>query len=49
MKSHGSTDALGFSYAIDLCYKIIRGNLMPQIKDHLSHIKNDTIEKRQHQ
>ena len=49
VKSHGSTDALGFSYAIDLCYKIIRGNLMPQIKDHLSHIKNDTIEKRQHQ
>ncbi len=47
VKSHGSTDALGFSYAIDLCYKIIKGNLMPQIKNNLSHIKNDSTEKSQ--
>ena len=41
VKSHGSTDALGFSFAIDLCYRIIKGELMPQIKNNLSHIKDD--------
>ena len=40
VKSHGSTDALGFSFAIDLCYRIIKGELMPQIKNNLSHIKD---------
>ena len=38
VKSHGSTDALGFYYSIDLCYKIIKGNLMHQIKSNLSHL-----------
>ena len=32
MKSHGGTDAVGFYYSIDLCYKIVKGNLMNQIK-----------------
>ena len=32
VKSHGSTDALGFYYSIDLCYKIIKGNLMIKLK-----------------
>ena len=38
VKSHGSTDALGFYYSIDLCYKIIKGNLMDQIKNNLTHL-----------
>ena len=41
VKSHGGTDALGFYYSIDLCYKIIKGDLMRQIKDNMSHIKID--------
>ena len=38
VKSHGSTDALGFYYSIDLCYRIIKGNLMDQIKNNLTHL-----------
>ena len=41
VKSHGGTDALGFYHSIDLCYKIIKGNLMKQVKDNMSHLKND--------
>ena len=38
VKSHGGTDALGFYYSIDLCYKIIKGNLMDEIKKNLVHL-----------
>ncbi len=38
VKSHGSTDSVGFYHSIDLCYKIIKGNLMSQIKSNLSHL-----------
>ncbi len=38
VKSHGSTDSVGFYYSIDLCYRIIKGNLMHQIKNNLSHL-----------
>ncbi len=38
VKSHGGTDALGFYYSINLCYKIIKGNLMKEIKSNLSHL-----------
>ena len=41
VKSHGGTDALGFYYSIDLCYKIVKGNLIEQIKKNLSHLKSD--------
>ena len=41
VKSHGSTDALGFFYSIDLSYKIVKGNLMNQIKKNLNHLKNE--------
>jgi len=41
VKSHGGTDALGFYYSIDLCYKIIKGNLMKQIKNNLDHLNNE--------
>ncbi len=41
VKSHGATDALGFYYSIDLCYKIVKGKLMEQIKSNLSHLESD--------
>ena len=41
VKSHGGIDALGFYHSIDLCYKIVKGNLMKQIQNNLSHLKGD--------
>jgi glycerol-3-phosphate acyltransferase PlsX len=41
VKSHGSTDAVGFYHSIDLCYRIIKGDLMSKIKSNLSHINSD--------
>ena len=41
VKSHGGTDSVGFYYSIDLCYKIVKGNLMQQIKKNLSHLKSE--------
>ena len=41
VKSHGGTDAIGFYYSIDLCYKIVKGNLMSEIKKNLRHSKNE--------
>ena len=41
VKSHGGTDALGFYYSIDLCYKIIKGDLMKQIRNNLDHLTSD--------
>jgi len=38
VKSHGSIDSIGFFHSIDLCYKIIKGNLMDEIKNNLSHL-----------
>ena len=32
VKSHGSTDALGFSYSLDVCYKIAKGEMINKIK-----------------
>jgi glycerol-3-phosphate acyltransferase PlsX len=40
VKSHGGIDAIGFYYSIDLCYKIIKGNLMNEIRKNLSHSKS---------
>jgi len=42
VKSHGSTDAVGFYYSIDLCYRIIKGDLMNKIKNNLSHVNDGT-------
>jgi len=39
VKSHGGTDSIGFYHSIDLCYKIVKGNLMSQIKKNLKHSK----------
>ena len=41
VKSHGGTDSLGFYYSIDLCYKIVKGNLMKQIKNNLDHLSSE--------
>ena len=35
VKSHGSTDALGFANSIETCHKIIKANLIEKIKSHL--------------
>ena len=40
VKSHGGIDSVGFYHSIDLCYKIIKGNLMSQIKKNLKHSKS---------
>ena len=41
VKSHGGTDSLGFYYSIDLCYKIIKGDLMKQISNNLNHLNSE--------
>ena len=40
VKSHGGIDSIGFYYSIDLCYRIIKGNLMSEIKKNLKHSKS---------
>ncbi len=40
VKSHGGIDSLGFYHYIDLCYKIVRGNLMSEIRKNLKHSKS---------
>ena len=35
VKSHGGIDSTGFYHSIDLCYKIVKGNLMSEIKNNL--------------
>tara|TARA_Y100000591_G_scaffold40694_1_gene30049 strand:- start:8562 stop:9602 length:1041 start_codon:yes stop_codon:yes gene_type:complete len=42
VKSHGGTDHIGFYHSMDLCYKIIKGNLMLQIKKNLNHLNDET-------
>ena len=41
VKSHGGTDAVGFYHSIDLCYRIIKGDLMKQIKNNLDHLSSE--------
>ena len=41
VKSHGATDAIGFYHSIDLCYRIIKGDLMNKITSNLSHINGN--------
>ncbi len=41
VKSHGSTDGTGFYHSIDLCYKIVKGNLLKRIKNNLNHLNSD--------
>ena len=41
VKSHGGIDSIGFYHSLDLCYKIVKGDLMTQIKNNLEHSKSD--------
>jgi len=36
VKSHGSTDYIGFSNSLDVCIKIIKNNLIQKIKNNIS-------------
>ena len=40
VKSHGGIDSTGFYHSIDLCYKIVKGDLMREIKKNLKHSKS---------
>ena len=35
VKSHGGTDYFGFSNSIDVCNKIVKGNLIKKINDNI--------------
>ena len=35
VKSHGGTDFIGFSSSLDVCNRIVKGNLIDKIKDNL--------------
>ena len=35
VKSHGSIDSLGFSYSLNMCEKIVKGNLIDKIKQSI--------------
>jgi len=39
VKSHGSTDALGFAYSINVCNKIVKANLIEKIKMNLINVE----------
>ncbi len=41
VKSHGGTDSLGFYHSIDLCYRMVKGNLLKEIKLNLSHLNGE--------
>ena len=36
IKSHGSTDYIGFSNSLNVCEKIVKGNLIDKIKKNIS-------------
>ena len=35
VKSHGSTDAIGFAHSINMCNKIVKANLIQKIESNL--------------
>ncbi len=35
VKSHGGTDYIGFSNSLDVCYRIVKGNLIRKIKQNI--------------
>ena len=35
VKSHGSTDAIGFAHSINVCNKIVKANLIEKIESNL--------------
>ena len=36
VKSHGSTDHIGFSHSLNVCIKIVKNNLIKKIRDNIS-------------
>tara|TARA_B100001057_G_scaffold164624_1_gene165169 strand:- start:407 stop:1441 length:1035 start_codon:yes stop_codon:yes gene_type:complete len=40
VKSHGGIDSIGFYHSINLCYKIVKGDLMTQVRKNLKHSKS---------
>ena len=40
VKSHGGADAGGFYHSIDLCYRMVKGNLLEEIRSNLSHFND---------
>tara|TARA_A100000164_G_C21903337_1_gene771674 strand:+ start:37 stop:1041 length:1005 start_codon:yes stop_codon:yes gene_type:complete len=36
IKSHGSTDYIGFSHSLNVCIKVVKNNLIQKIKDNIS-------------
>ena len=36
VKSHGSTDYIGFSNSLDVCLKIVKNNLIQKIKENIN-------------
>ena len=36
IKSHGSTDSIGFANSLKVCEKTIRGKLIDQIKENIN-------------
>ena len=36
IKSHGSTDYIGFSHSLNVCIKIVKNNLIQKIKDNIN-------------
>tara|TARA_X000000950_G_C13587639_1_gene526005 strand:- start:46 stop:711 length:666 start_codon:yes stop_codon:yes gene_type:complete len=40
VKSHGGIDSYGFYHSIDLCYNIVKGDLMSQVRKNLKHSKS---------
>ncbi len=39
VKSHGGIDSIGFYHSLNLCYKIVKGDLMNEIRKNLKHSK----------
>ena len=35
VKSHGGTDSIGFSNSLDVCHRIVKGNLIEKIKENI--------------
>ena len=35
VKSHGGTDYVGFANSLDVCHRIVKGNLIKKIKQNL--------------
>jgi glycerol-3-phosphate acyltransferase PlsX len=43
VKSHGGTDAVGYSYAIDNAAKLVRRNFVQTIRDEVEHVDLDEL------